>query len=149
MQHREICLLYIKLVADELLTKASPDALIVAPVHRSLAQWSNMIDMIGTIDPGGKFYLTQQQPEEDRCIRPLTITELLRMQGAYIREHFSNEEIARLVQGLPHRTMCKIIGQMYHLGVELAHLVAALLSTGRIGPRTDWDTATKDTRLFV
>ncbi len=137
LKSREIGIMYAKLVAERVLKRVSSTVYAVMAVDRSVSRWSDMFDMIGTIDPGGKFYLIVQEPAGERCVRPLTIKELARLQGFDISEVFTPAQLAQLIQVLPHRTMCKVLGQMYHVGAELAHFVAALCSVPRLHPRED------------
>ncbi len=94
-----------------------------------------MIDKIGTIDPGAKFYLIRQYGEGQRFIRPLLVKELFALMGAQLSEIYTTTELADLVSRVPHRTMCRLLGSAYHLAAELAHWAASICSADRLIPR--------------
>ena len=136
LQHRESSIFDVKNVAHRFWDTIPSSVLVVAALDRSIGRWRNMTDEVGTIDSAScKWYLARRDPPSERSFRPLTVEELLRLQGGSWSEHYTPGQMARLTELLPHRSIAKAIGQMFHFVAELAHFIAALLSTPRLKPR--------------
>ena len=133
LKAREAAIIYTKLVAHKLIRRISGTDILVMSVDRSLKHWRDNINMIGTIDPNAKLYIVTIAAGEE-CIRPLSVAELLSLQGARLNEHFSPKAQGQLKQTLPHRSLCRAIGHMYHFGTELAHYIAAVAANDRLKP---------------
>ena len=130
LQAREYNVAYTKLRAEKMHERYPPQSCIVLPWDRSLKRWSkDVIDECPTIEPGSKFYVLRRHPIGQKCLRPLIVRELYRLQGAEMHEIYDSRQIAEIVKRFQFRTMIKVLGHGYHWGVELSHFASSMASS--------------------
>ncbi len=134
LQRREYNVAFCKLACERFFENHPSSEIIFMSLDRSLARWSkDMVGICGTIDPHSKLYLLRRQPASERSLRPVLIKELCRLQGFQLTEMFSNPaQLSRLVKQISYRQMVKLLGNGYHMGVEMCHYAASMISCSRI-----------------
>ena len=133
LTQRELELAVCKLKAEPFFQKYTASSVLVCAWDRSWSQWIEREDKVPTVDPHSKFYVLFREPIEERTLRPLSVSELFRFQGASLEEHMSRETVqCQLVPLIPYRSICKLVGNMFQLRVELAHFIAAVCGNTRL-----------------